>query len=83
MLIVEDRHITVRAPHDRGDLVEKAFARILVLPEPVDRIFAMLADEQHRVHGEFLAAERHGLGNRAEHWNLESPRDFVGGIVLW
>ena len=49
---------------DGRDFVEKSLARIFDLAFGVGRVFAVLADRQHGVDRQLLAAQRQGLGNR-------------------
>ena len=65
MLVVEDGHALAGLAKDLDDFLHECGARIEDLTAFVARIVAVFADEQDALDGQFVAAERQGVGNRA------------------
>ena len=68
--------------HRRNALIEELLARIEMLAEFVERIVAVLADQQHRVDAEILAADAHRFVDRLKERNLKPLRNVAGHVVL-
>jgi hypothetical protein len=64
VLVVEHRDRPAAPLDDRHDGVEEPLAGILALPFGVGRILAVLADREHGIDGQPVAAEAERLGDR-------------------
>ena len=66
MFVIEDRNRSAVFAKDIGRLFEEFVARVLLLTDRVDRIIAVLADDQDRIDGQFVTAATHRFGDRLE-----------------
>jgi hypothetical protein len=63
MLVVEDRRRAAILAEHIGNLAKELMPRVLLLAELVDRVIAVLADHQHRIDRQFIAAAAQRLGD--------------------
>ena len=86
VLVVVDRHRPPVGLEDGHALLEHLVPRVELLAQLVVRVLAVLADDQHPVHGQLTAAAAQGLGHRGVHLEAELPRPVraliaLGGLV--
>src|SRR5207244_8256879 len=80
MLIVENRDCLAVFPEDLDNLLEKRIARIERLSQLIARVVAVLADDEHRVHIEPLAAAPQCLGYTGIDLEAELRRAFQAQV---
>src|SRR4029078_13151479 len=82
MLVAKDRHTPTALAKDIDDLLEEFVARVQNLSEVVDRIIAMLTDQQHTVDIKAAVATQ-SFGHGPRQFDVVALRDLPAEIVLW
>ncbi len=77
VLVVEHRRRAAIFAKDVNNLAEEFVARILFLPQPIDRIVAMFADDEDGIHGELIAAAPQRLGDGG----IDGETELLGTIA--
>ena len=81
VFIVEDGDRATRLAKDSRDFIKKSLARIHVLTAVVHRIIAMLADRQHSIDAQFVAAALQGGSDRREDPDAILLRDITSHVA--
>lgn len=81
MLVIKDWHTPSLFAKHHPYFIKEPFTRIKLLTELIHRIFAVFADQQRGIDGQFLRAQGEGIANRGKYRNLKSPADCMSDVV--